>query len=55
MIDGIDYFPKRDKQKKGADREWDDLKKIKQSQKPGKTIVPETKSKPDGKDSDASK
>ncbi len=55
MIDGTDYFPKREKQKKGSDREWDDLKKIKLSQKPGKTVAKETEPKPDGKDSDASK
>ena len=30
MIDGIDYFPKRDKfKKKGLDQEWNELKKTK--------------------------
>ncbi|MBI4384085.1 MAG: hypothetical protein HY579_08650 [Nitrospinae bacterium] len=32
MIDGIDYFPKRDrykKKKKGAEDDWNALKKIK--------------------------
>ena len=28
MIDGIDYFPKREKYKKGL-QEWNELKKIK--------------------------
>ena len=55
MIDGIDYFPKRDKPKKGIDHEWDDLKKIKLSQKTKKKIAPETESKSGGKNSDTSK
>lgn len=45
MIDGIDYFPKRDKSKKGIDHEWDDLKKIKRSQEIKKGKTSETKSR----------
>lgn len=48
MIDGIDYFPKRDKPKKGIDHEWDDLKKIKRSQETRKNKTAE--SKPGGKE-----
>lgn len=46
MIDGIDYFPKRDKSKKGTDREWDDLKKIKLSQEIKKSKTQESESNP---------
>jgi hypothetical protein len=55
MIDGIDYFPKRDKSKKGIDREWDDLKKIKHSQETRKTKTSKTESKPGGENGDAPK
>lgn len=52
MIDGIDYFPKRDKGKKGADQEWNELKKVKTAQLPRKDKVKkpvpeEIKNKPD--------
>lgn len=55
MIDGTDYFPKRDKQKKGIDSEWDDLKKIKLSQKTKENIASGTESKSEKKDNDAPK
>ena len=47
MIDGIDYFPKREKYKKGADQEWNELKKIKTDSKKNKIkqSPPDTKGK----------
>lgn len=52
MIDGIDYFPKRDKNKKGADQEWNELKRIKTAQLPKKNkidkpVPKQPKDKPD--------
>lgn len=40
MIDGIDYFPKRDKYKKGIDQEWNELKKARMEPKKNKTKKP---------------
>ena len=44
MIDGIDYFPKREKYKKGLDQEWNELKKTKTEINP-KTLKSKTKKK----------
>ncbi|MBI5428690.1 MAG: hypothetical protein HZA02_10510 [Nitrospinae bacterium] len=43
MIDGIDYFPKRDqykKKKKGAEDDWNALKKVKTGQESKKGKAP---------------